>query len=200
MGCGRAFSLSLSALFILFAANSAYSQQEAPVVRSIDVQYTGPATLAKERILAQMRTAVGQPYSDSVVEEDIRNLYKTGAIQNVRIFAQPEASGVKVTVAVQTRPVVREIVIDGAHRVKAKRIRRDAAIRLNAPVNEEDLEKGRQKILEFYQAHGFTDVTVQYRIEPIEEKRGTARVVYTITEGARGAVSTVRFEGNAHFS
>src|SRR5579864_6195858 len=62
------------------------------------------------------------------------------------------------------------------------------------------MEKRRQKILQFYQAHGFTDVTVQYRVEPIEEKRGTARVVYTITEGVKGAVRTVNFEGNAHFS
>src|SRR5579864_1186114 len=129
LGCGRAFLTSLSALFILLAVHSAYSQQrEAPIVRSIDVQYSGPATLAKDRILAQMRTAVGQPYSDAVVEEDIRNLYKTGSVQNVRIFAQPEASGVRVIVAVQTRPVVRELVIDGVHSVKAKRVRRDSGI------------------------------------------------------------------------
>ena len=62
---------------------------EAPTVRAIDVQYSGPATLSKEAILAHIRTAVGQPYSDAVVEEDIRNLYKMGVIQNVRIFAQP---------------------------------------------------------------------------------------------------------------
>ena len=201
LGCGRAFLPSLTALFILLAANSAYSQQrEAPIVRSIEVQYAGPATLAKDRILAQMRTAVGQPYSDAVVEDDIRSLYKTGAIQNVRIFAQPEENGVKVTVAVQTRAVIREIAIDGAHRIKAKKIRKDIALKLNAPVSEEDLEKGRQKVIETYQVHGFTDVSVQYRVEPIEEKRGTARVVYTITEGVKGAVGKIRFEGNTHFS
>src|SRR4029077_20598590 len=135
------------------------------------------------------RTAVGQPYSDPVVEEDIRNLYKTGQIQNVRIFGQPEGNGVKGIVAVQTRPVIREIVIDGAHRIKAKKIRKDIALKLNAPVNEQDLEKGRQKVIESYQIHGFTDVTVQYRVEPLDAKRGTARVVYTVTEGAKGSVA-----------
>src|ERR1700749_4131173 len=67
-----------------------------PIIRSIEVEYTGPATVSKERILAQMRTAVGQPYSDAVVEQDIRNLYSTGAVRNVRIFAQPVTDGVKV--------------------------------------------------------------------------------------------------------
>jgi outer membrane protein insertion porin family len=170
------------------------------IVRSIDVQYSGPATLAKERILAQMRTKVGQTYNDAVVEEDIRMLYKTGAVQNVRIYGQPQADGVKVIVAVQTRPVVREIVIEGAHRIKARKIRRDVAIKLNSPVSEEALEKGRQKVIETYQLHGFTDVSVQYRVEPIEEKRGTARIVYTVTEGVKGALKRIQFEGNEHFS
>lgn len=199
LACSRACFTWLAPVLALLGAVSA-NGQEGAIVRSIDVRYTGPATLAKERILAQMRTKVGQPYSDPVVEEDIRNLYKTGMVQNVRIYGQPEGDGVKVTVAVQTRPVVREIVIEGAHRLKAKKIRRDVAIKLNAPVNEEDLEKGRQKVIESYQVHGFTDVAVQYRVEPIDEKRGTARVVYTITEGEKGPLRRVQFEGNEHFT
>src|SRR5215469_10687809 len=94
-----------------------------PVIHSLEVQYTGPATISKERILAQMRTKVGQVYSNDIVQTDIKALYKTGYIQNVRIFAQPEGDGVKVIVAVQTRAIVREIEITGAERIKPKRLR-----------------------------------------------------------------------------
>src|SRR3984893_9730655 len=196
---GRACLTWLGPVLALLGAVSAHGQEGA-IIRSIDVNYNGPATLAKERILAQMRTKVGQPYSDPVVEEDIRTLYKTGAVQKVRIYGQLEGDGVKVIVAVQTRPVVRELMIEGAHRIKAKKVRKDVAIRLNAPVSEEALEKGRQKVIETYQIHGFSDVAVQYRVESIDEKRGTARVVYTVTEGVKGALSRIHFEGNEHFS
>src|SRR5438067_5603931 len=184
----------------LFASASAHAQQGPPIIRSIEVQYSGPATVSKEAILAQIRTAVGQPYSDSTVEDDIRNLYKTGTIQNVRIFAQPEGDGVKVIVAVQTRQVLRELVIDGAHRVKAKRLRKEIGVKLNAPVNEDDLQKARQKIIDSYQSKGFTDIAVDFRVEPIDESRGTARVIYTVKEGVKGAVRRIRFEGNEHFN
>jgi outer membrane protein insertion porin family len=184
----------------LFAPAVAHAQQEAPAIRSIDVQYSGPATVSKEAILAQMRTAVGQPYSDSTVEDDIRSLYKTGTIQNVRIFAQPEGDGVKVIVAVQTRQVLRELVIDGARRVSAKKLRKEIGVKLNAAVNEDNLQKARQKIIDRYQSKGFTDITVDFRVEPIDESRGTARVIYTVNEGVKGAVSRIRFEGNEHFS
>ena len=174
--------------------------QAPPIVRSIDVEYTGPGTVSKERILAQMRTRVGQPYSNEIVEDDIAALYKTGSIQNVRIYAQPQGDGVKVIVAVQTRSILREIVIDGAERVKAQRLRKEIKLRLNQPVDEQQLEQARQKIIEVYQGRGYNDVSVEFRVDPIDEKRGTARVVYTVSEGVRGAVSKINFEGNTHFS
>ena len=121
----RAFTLLVASVGWLLGAILAQAQQGPPTVRSIDVEYTGPATVSKERIIAQLRTGVGKPYSDAVVEQDIRQLYSTGAIRNVRIFAQPEGEGVKVIVAVQTRSVVREIEIDGAQTVNAKRLRKE---------------------------------------------------------------------------
>jgi len=193
-------SIFLAFVCALLGAAAARGQGSHPIIRSIDVQYAGPATVSKERILAQMRTSVGQPYSDQVVEQDIQNLYKTGAILNVRIFAQPEGDGVKVIVAVQTRSVVREIEIAGAERIKPRRIRKEIGLKINSMVNEEALEKSRQKIVDIYKARGFNDVAVQFRVEPVDERRGTARVVYTINEGAKGAIRSIRFEGNAHFS
>src|SRR5438046_4660638 len=193
------FVISLAFICALLGAGSVQAQAP-PIVRSINVEYTGPRTVSKERILAQIRTRVGQPYSDQVVEQDIEALYKTGAILNVRIFAQPEGDGVKVIVAAQTRSIVREIEINGAERIKAKRLRKEIKVKLNQPVNEEQLEEARQKIIEVYQAKGFTDIDVKYRVDAIDEKRGTSRVVYTINEGVKGAVRRIRFEGNEHFS
>jgi outer membrane protein insertion porin family len=199
------FALWVASICALLGAGVARAQapQAAPgppIIRSIDVQYTGSQTVSKERILAQMRTRVGQLYSNQVVEQDIAALYKTGSIQNVRIFAQPEGDGVKVIVAVQTRAIMREIEITGAERIKAKRLRKEIKLRLNQPVNEQQLEEARQKIIEVYQGRGFTDVSVQFRVDPIDEKRGTARVVFTVNEGVKGAVRAIHFEGNAHFS
>lgn len=197
------FSVFFAATITLIARAQSppdVARQTAPIVRSIDVQYTGPATISRERILAQMRTKIGMPYSDTVAENDIRALYNTGQVQNVRIFGQPEGDGVKVIVAVQTRTMLNEIQIDGATRISPKKLRKNLGVKLNTPLREEDLEKGREKIMETYQAHGFNDVEVTFRVEAIDAIRGTSRAVYTVNEGIKGSVSTVRFEGNTHFS
>ena len=194
---GLAAPLVLGIAATLFTPLSA-DAQTGIIVKSIEVQYTGPETINRQRILAQMRTAVGREYSDTVVEQDIRNLYATGRIQNVRIFGQPQGDGVKVIVAVQTRAVVSEIEIDGATRLSAKALRKKIKIRINEPVNEDALGEGRQEILDMYRSRGFVDVDVQYRLETIEG-RGTSRVVYTVNEGAKGVISRIQFEGNSAF-
>ena len=47
---------------------------EGVTVTTIEVRYVGPETVAKDRVLANMRTKVGQPYSEVTVEDDIRTL------------------------------------------------------------------------------------------------------------------------------
>ncbi len=188
----------LLALGLLFASSLPTFGQGAPVVRSIEVQYVGPQTISRERVLSQIRTKVGSQYSDAVVEQDIRGLYETGQVQNVRIFGQPVEDGVKVMVVIQTRSVVSEIEIDGAERFSAQKIRKKIALKINAPVSEEKLEKARQDIIDMYRARGFNDVDVKYRTD-VNEAQGTSRVVYTINEGGKGVVTQIDFEGNEHF-
>ncbi|MDQ6860506.1 MAG: hypothetical protein M3032_05035, partial [Verrucomicrobiota bacterium] len=186
-------------LLAILTSPFAHAQQNGGLkIRSVDVQYTGPETISRDRILAQMRTKVGDTYSDAIAEQDIRNLYSTGRIQNVRIFGQPAGDGVKVIVAVQTRGVVSEIVIEGSQRFSARVLKRKVGVKLNGALDEDALGKGRQNILDLYREKGFNDVDVQYKVE--SDARGLARVFYTINEGERGAISRVRFEGNAHVS
>ena len=102
-------------------------------------------------------------------------------------------------VIVATRVLVTEIEIDGAESIKPKKVRASIKFKVPSLAKEETLQEGRQNIIDLYQRTGFTGVDVQFRLQ-INEARGTARAIYTITEGQKGAVRAVRFEGNAHFS
>ena len=74
----------------------------------------------------------------------------------------------------------------------------DHQVKINSPLIRY-LGKARQDIIDAYRAKGYNDVDVQYKIEA-NEARGTSRVVFTINEGAKGAISAIHFEGNHAFS
>jgi outer membrane protein insertion porin family len=184
-------------LFVIALAASAPlgAQAPGPIVRDIVVQYVGPPSISKERVLDNMATRLGQPYTEAAAEADIRALYATGGVANVRIFAEPFADGVRVTVLLQGRPVIDEVLIEGAERIRLRRVRREVASKVGEVLTEERLEDDRQKILKLYQDRNYSEVDVKYRIEEIP---GTnrVRVIFQITEGPRLVVRRISFIGN----
>src|ERR1700733_2355048 len=134
---GRTSGALLAIVLIFMAclslpAQTAPEQQGPPIIKSVEIQYVGPQTLSRDKILSQMRAKPGQPYSEAVVEQDIKALYRTGQVQNVRIFGQADGDGVKVMVVLQTRSLVNEIEIEGAQRINAKSLRKSIWLKTNA--------------------------------------------------------------------
>ncbi|MCX6967382.1 MAG: outer membrane protein assembly factor BamA [Verrucomicrobia bacterium] len=164
-----------------------------------DVQFAGPATVSKERILNNMRTKIGRPYSVGVAEEDVRNLYKTAKVFNIRIFGDPQPDGVKVIVVVQSKTTVKEVNIEGAEQISAKSLRKKIYTKPGSELTEAEVEADRQKILTAYQEKGFKDTTVQTKVQT-DEKTNQSVVTYTIVEAGKTIVRHVFFEGNTVFS
>jgi outer membrane protein insertion porin family len=166
-----------------------------PIVKDIAVEYVGPPAIAKERVLDNLATKVGEPYSERAAEADIRALYATGGVANVRIFAEPMGDGVKVTVLLQGRPVVEEIIIEGAQQISMNRVRREISSKVGDVLSEEKLEDDRQKILKIYEDRFFADVDVQYRVQEVPGQN-RVRVIFQITEGPKLIVRRITITGN----
>ncbi len=169
--------------------------QGGPIVRQIDVQYAGRPTINRERVLANMRTTVGQPFLQANVEEDIRNLIATGEITNARIFSEPQADGVKVIVIVATRATVKDIVFVGNQRIKSSKLLHQVTLKKGKGLNEETVETDRQKLLDYYHDKGFSDVDIKSSIAN-DEATNSGTITYTVNEGGKSALDHVYFEGN----
>ncbi|MEY5026278.1 MAG: outer membrane protein assembly factor BamA precursor [Verrucomicrobiota bacterium] len=188
------------AAFAAILPSATQAQGTGLQVREIEVQYDGPATVSKERVLANMRTKVGQAYSEMVVEEDIRNLHASGNVVNVRIFGEPVGKdGVKVIVVMRARAKVVGVELEGVREFKASKIRDKISTKPGDSASEAALEADRQAILEFYRGKGYKDVEVTCGME-VNDKLGTARVKFTVLEGRESAIGAVRFKGNTKVS
>ena len=179
------------------AAPAGSTPRDGAIVRAIEIKYAGQQTISRERILSNMRTTVGQPFSQAALEEDIRTLYQTGDVTNVRIFGEQMTGGVRVIVIVQSRDVIKEVVIEGVSVFKVKRVLKAITAKSGGALNEEQLEADRQKIIELYQNKGFNNVDVQSRVSR-DESAGNAVVYFAINEGGKAVLNAIVFRGNDH--
>jgi len=173
--------------------------EQGPIVREIDVDYVGPHTVSKTVILSNMRTTVGEPYSASSVEEDVRNLYATGFFTNLKIQFEPLGDGVKVHVIVQPKPLVKEIVIKGAVAIKESRVKKEIKSKIGDTLSEQQISADTDKIKDLYLNKGYNQVQVSYKIDTNEDY-GRSVVTFIISEGDRAYVMGVNFVGNAHLT
>lgn len=191
------FAGLLVVMSVMFAPRPVQAQTApaGPTVKSIDVQYAGPTTISREKVLANMQTRVGRPYDERVVEDDIRNLYAMGNVTNVRIFGEPVQDGVRVIVVIQAKAQITEVFVNGAEKLKTGRVRKQITSKPGDTLNEAALEADRQKVLDYYANKGFTEADVRYTVQQ-NERAGTARVTFEVNEGGKVRIRSVSFEGN----
>jgi outer membrane protein insertion porin family len=195
----RFFLISFVAVLAAFfsavpAKLSAQVPGQAPLIKEIDVQFVGPTTLSKERVLDNLATKVGAPYNDRLVEEDIKSLYATGSVSNARIFAEPVTGGLRVTVLLQGRSTVSEVLIEGAEAVSSSKIRKEIVTKPGSALSDSVLNEDRQKILKLYEDRNYTDVKVEAKTTEMPDKK--IRITFEINEGPKLVIRKISFTGN----
>ena len=173
---------------------SAQASSQAPLIKEIDVQFVGPNTLSKERVLDNLATKVGAPYNDRLVEEDIKSLYATGGVSNARIFAEPVTGGLRVTVLLQGRSTVGELLIEGTEAVSSSKIRKEIVTKPGSALSDAVLNEDRQKILKLYEDRNYTDVKVEAKTAEMSDQK--IRVTFVINEGPKLVIRRISFTGN----
>jgi outer membrane protein insertion porin family len=185
--------------FLLVHAPEDISAQEGKTIESIDVQYVGNQTVAPERIRSRMSTKVGDSLSLAQVDEDVKSLYESGDVENVRILSDNVSGGVRLIVVVQTRALYGGVQFAGNTLIDDSRLRKRVDLAVNRPIDNAALEAGRAEIQEMYRKKGFSAATVTYRIgAPSAE--GYSTVLFTINEGTQGVLRNVEFVGNTAFT
>jgi outer membrane protein insertion porin family len=177
---------------------AARPQELGYIVREIDIRFAGPKTTTESVILANIRTKVGEPFTQSQSDEDVRSLYATGLFSNVRIFQEPAEDGLKVVVLVQGISKLKDVVFEGNTRFKAERLRKETNLKSGDSLSERQIAEGANNIVEFYQKSGYHDVKVEFETSP-DELTGQTIVKYVVSEGTRTKIQQVNFEGNKAF-
>ena len=185
---------------ILVSQGSAFSvlAQEGAVVKSIDVQYVGNQTVAPERLLSHMSTRVGDKLSMTQIDEDVKSLYASGDVENVRILSDSASGGGALIVVAQTRAVYGGVQFVGNTLIETSKLESKVELKVNKPIDESVLQTAREEMQEMYRKKGFSESTVTYRIgAPTAE--GYSTVIFTVDEGTQGVLRNIEFVGNAAF-
>ncbi len=173
----------------------AQEELEGKVISSISVKFAGPETVARQRILDNMSSKAGQPYSSEKVDDDIRNLVAKGLVEDVDIFVDTVSGPLKVIVSVETNTNIVGVGFRGNTKFDNQDLVKDLDIKPGIAMTDALILAGKNKILKKYNERGYPDIVVDYEIRATNRK-GYSDLIYTITEGKKSIVRKIKFSGN----
>ena len=138
---------------------------EGKAVSKVSIRYVGPKTIDEDRLRTHIRTTAGSRYVSERVDEDIKALYESGIVNDVRVLAGPKRNGVEVIFEVQTRGVSHAPIFVGNTKVSDQRLWRETGLKFGEPIDRPSIETAARKVEAWYHSHGYPDTkaTVRYR-------------------------------------
>lgn len=164
-------------------------------ITSVSIRYNGPRTVDEGRLRGHMSVRPGQKYSAARLDDDVRTLYESGLVDDVRFYAERVGGGVKLVAEVMTRPKIIALGFVGNTRFSDERLAKTTKLKAGGVMSDAAILSARRNIQEHYRGFGYSDIGVSHRIQP-SQIPGSAELVFVVEEGARSEVRKIRFEGN----
>ncbi len=191
--------LILSLVGLLLFPQPAQGEETATSGRRIQaVEIQGNRIVSAETIFAKMKTKTGSPFSQEVLDEDLKRLYGTGFFTDVRIDLEEVAGGVKAVVVVAEKPVIASIQFTGNKALREKKLQGLLKVKPKEFLDQSRLRKELQAVVQEYQQKGYPRAKATYDIAMREGNE--AVVTIQIEEGPKVKIKEIQIEGNSSFT
>lgn len=197
-------SPGLRAFFLVFAFCAGvlglFAQQgdqpPQPQIGSIAVKFVGIANVSEQVVRANMAIRDGTTLDESLIDRDIRSLYRTGLFEFIEVKRE-ELPGNVVNLVVEVTPKFRvlDVKFEGLKAYKERRLRREIKTTANGSLDERQVKDDSEKLYEFYQKNGYNQAQVSYTIDR-NRSTGFGTVTFKVREGAKVRISDIKFVGN----
>ncbi|MGD8563068.1 MAG: outer membrane protein assembly factor BamA [Desulfarculaceae bacterium] len=162
-----------------------------------DIQVKGNRRIEAEAIKAVLATKAGGPFSSIRLDEDLRAVWKMGYFDDVRVQTADSPQGKIITFLVKEKPTVREIQFVGNKAFESKDLRDQTGLKTFGVFQPSVIKEAETKIVKLYHDKGYYDVKVASEVMDLPS--GDKGVKFTIQEGDKVFIESIRFSGNKSF-
>ncbi len=161
------------------------------------IEVKGNRRIDKDAILSIMQTREGDIIAPGRLREDLKAIFKMGYFTNVKIDVSDTPEGRILTIVVQEKPAIRQIIIRGNRKIKEKKILEVMDLKPFSVASETAILENINKILKLYTEKGFYQARVDYSLQPVTDTE--VNLLLNVNEGGKVYVKEIRFEGNRSF-
>jgi len=167
-------------------------------VGTVTVKFVGTANVNEQVVRANIQVREGGDLDETMLDRDIRALYKTGLFEFIEIKREAvDARTFNLVFEVTPKYRVFAVKYEGNKQVKTHRLEKEVKTVPNTALDERQVKDDSEKLKDYYQKEGFNQVSVSYTIAR-DRATGLGTITFKIREGKKVKIKQIRFAGNAH--
>jgi outer membrane protein insertion porin family len=198
-GCALRRCLALvSAVLISLAGGLGAQDFEGKKIAGLEIRYVGAKTVNEERIRNLVSSKAGTTYSAEKLDADVRELMKSGLVDDIRFLAEEVNGQIKLVAEVATRVEYVALQFLGNTLYSDQELAKATKLSSRGVLSDDKILVARLNLEDYYHERGYPDTTVMHRVQP-SAAAGKAELLFVIDEGAKNEIRKIRFEGNHAF-
>ena len=187
--------LTCAPMVQLVAASRSVEAYESKTVGQIDIRMENlppEAIFNPKPVLGRLETKVGEPFSQSVFDADLKTLSED--YDRIEPSVEIVNGEVYISIKVWARPKISKIIWNGNKQISSKTLQKELGIKTKKIFNIAEFNKAFNKLKEYYIKKGYFESQLSYRLIP-DLADNTVEIEITVMEGISGLVDDIVFEG-----
>lgn len=139
-------------------------------ISEVSIRYVGKKTVDEARLRNLMSTKAGSIYRSENLDNDIKTLYESGLVDNVKFLADSAGDNVQVIAEIQTRPAINGVGFVGNTIFTDQKLAKETKLKSGGTMSDAEILEARQNLEKYYQGYGYPDVLISHRTQATAKK------------------------------
>ena len=163
-----------------------------------EVRVAGNKRIEADAIERVIRVKAGDILRAGDISRDMKNIYKMGYFEDIRVEAEAREGGKAIVFHVQEKPTIRRLSFSGNQVFKDDKLRENLSISTGSILNIFTIKSNIDQLQLMYKEKNYHNVKIDYTVN--ERDNNQADIEFTIEEGHKVKIKTIAFQGNKTFS
>lgn len=187
---GRVLCLLLATVL---SASLAFGQ---PTGTIGEIEVDGNLRVESQAIRGHISSKVGEPLNETVVDEDVKSIYKMGFFQQVNAEVTHRGGKLVLIFHVNELPYITDIKLEGLKKMKTtdEKIQESLKLHPGAILDYQAVDATEKALTKVYQDKGYMDASVTFKTSP--GPNNSAIAIFVVNEGPLVEIGKIQFTGN----
>ncbi len=157
------------------------------------IVFEGTKRVGEDILKPKLKIKEGDILDLSLLNEDLKNLYKLGYFETVEVELKEGERGVQVVYRVNEREALKEVQFKGIKSAKSEDLFKISGLKIGEVLTNEQIDKAIENVKAYYEQLGFLGTEIKVETEKISARQ--VKLIFNIKEGKKKYIAKIEFLG-----